>query len=68
MLATLCSGFLAFYAVDDSGQHGERTLGLTLLFDGMVTLSIGLAAGVTLNWRRRQGKSRTRPKSASTPS
>ena len=66
ILATLYAGFLLFYAVDDSGQHGERTLGLTLFFVGMVTLSIGLAAGVTLNWRRQQGKSRTRPESAST--
>jgi hypothetical protein len=45
-------GFLIAYAVDDSGDHGERTLGLTAFFVGWVIAALVFAIWATRSWRR----------------
>ncbi len=54
LLTLLVLGGFVFYALDDSGQHGERTLSLTLLFGGITLAMVGFAAWTTWTWWRRR--------------
>jgi len=65
-LATLLAiGGLVAYALDDSGQHGERTLALTLLFGGITLSMVGFAAWTSFSWWRHRNAMSGEPEAAS---
>lgn len=54
LVTLLVIGGLVAYAPDGSGQHGERTLALTLLFGGVTLCMVGFADWTSFSWWRQR--------------
>ncbi len=66
LVTLLVIGGFIFYALDDSGEHGERTLPLTLLFGGITFSMVSFTAWTTLSWSRHRNARRDESAAACT--